>query len=99
MKDLIRATRALLMEKGWSKHHTTSPSGAVCLGQAVCLVTEGAGMVVYGPLTCHITSDPILQERAPRGACMDRMVAFNDHPLTTREDVLSLLDRAEASAP
>jgi len=98
MKDLIAATRALLIEKGWCQYTSASPSGSVCLGQAVCLATEGAGLVAYGPFAARIASDPLLQERAPQESpSMDRIVRFNDHPLTTGEDVLSLLDRVEAT--
>lgn len=62
MKDLIAATRALLIEKGWCQYTSASPSGSVCLGQAVCLVTEGAGLVAYGPFAARIASGTSRQD-------------------------------------
>lgn len=97
MKDLIRAAREVLLQKGWTKYRCVSTDGSVCLGQAICQVADETKQD-YGPLMGRIISDPMLKERVgQRESPMFRVVSFNDHPLTTKEDILSLLDRVETS--
>lgn len=96
------------LQRGWCKHTSTNQFGDVCLMWALQLGHEQQRpdfvrdtMYVLNPyeqLSSILLKDPLVKERAshkdqPHYSDSTRVTLFNDHPDTTQEEVLSLLDR------
>lgn len=97
MTDVTEAAEAaisMLEEKGWSKGAAVGPGGSVCMAVALCdgkQLPDSMDMFRvftdrnWSAMSCILRLFP---ERLPLGK---RIADFNDHPDTTREDVLLVL--------
>lgn len=103
--------REVLDNHDWCKWHTILPTdqsgfraGSVCLGGAIneaystrasIWLTPGtAGYSVYKALAQIIREQ--WPDRFESGSAPNIVIAWNDHPATTRDDVRVLLDKLEA---
>lgn len=83
------------VEKGWIKHRMEAKDGSLCALQALLKTAQedryygGAG---YDAIQ-------ILKTNLPDKFKMNSITYFNDHPDTTKEDILALFDRAIAWEP
>lgn len=93
--DTLVAGRARI-EHGWcKKHYTKKVFGRQCYC-AVGAVDDGvADLTWHLSIEARAALHKALPPDAPVGRFGDRtVVAYNDHPATTKADVLALYDRA-----
>jgi hypothetical protein len=95
----IRRAAAELRTRGWIKGAAADAEERHCLWGAVLCATPGAlsGAVRKKAL---IAVDRVAVEQYPeRGDHSEHpMIGFNDHPATTLDDVLAVLDKAAVRA-
>lgn len=85
---------SLLREKGWSKGSATGPDGSICMAVALCegkVHTDDMDELSAFTASSWDAMTYIRRLFPERMSPWDRIADFNDHPDTTREDVLLVL--------
>lgn len=94
VREAAAAAISMLEEKGWSKHAAIGPDGSVCMVAALCngklFTSDMNALRVFTDRSFSAMTliQRLFPERMPPGK---RIADFNDHPDTTREDVLLVL--------
>lgn len=83
-------------EKGWHQGELVGEDGSVCVIGAVQLCGH-FNALMYGGALERIKSavEQVFPERAKSGGFIHPIAKFNDHPDTTREDVMLVLKHAK----
>ena len=95
MTNHIRSAIAVLARTGWTKHAFTDDNGQHCL--------QGALYDAYGLCPSRVTGElaadvrllnQTIEEQYPERFGAVGISRFNDHPETTLEDVIRVLEKA-----
>jgi hypothetical protein len=104
MSDRIRAAVEVLARTGWTKRTFADEAGRHCL-QGALYVAHGipvcAGGQLRTPLTPGMAADVwvvnhVIEEQYPERFGAVGIARFNDHPDTTVDDVIRVLEKAAA---
>lgn len=87
-KSLLKKTKEIILEKGWTQGQYQNHLGQVCLSQALWLAAKNNLEVE------RLVTDAIYQKTHHHY----RIIGYNDGITRTKEDILNVLDRAIALA-
>lgn len=86
MRKLLEETRRLLAN-GWCKDQFVNTKGEYCLAGAFNAAQNNLQVDCYEGAVARLLVGEHYKVRAYHG-----LISFNDHPATTKEDVLGVLD-------
>ena len=100
VEDVLTQARRIV-ERGWTQGTYADGYGNFCLRGAICLATGEMVECHYGVKYAEYRAGAVSLTRAAVDAVADYLpegfnsiTRWNDHPTTTRDDVLRIIDKA-----